>query len=161
MPHMFQRTCFARRHPRDHQSELVVRGEIYMSVTDLIADQLTVIRNGLMAGKKSVIIKRSSLLEGLMKIIKEEGFIENYKVIEDTKQGLIKVYLRYLEDGVSVMENLERVSTPGRRNYIPSGKIKSVLGGVGIAILSTSKGLLTDKDAKEQGVGGELICRVW
>jgi small subunit ribosomal protein S8 len=132
-----------------------------MGVTDLIADQLTVIRNGLMAGKKSVIIKRSSLLEGLMKIIKEEGFIENYKVIEDTRQGLIKVYLRYLEDGTSVMENLERVSTPGLRRYIPSEKIKSVLGGSGIAILSTSKGLLTDKDAKEQGVGGELICRVW
>ena len=132
-----------------------------MSVTDLIADQLTVIRNGLMAGKKSVIIKRSTLLEGLMKIIKEEGFIENYKVIEDNKQGLIKVYLKYLEDGASVIENLERVSTPGLRRYIPSEKIKSVLGGSGIAILSTSKGLLTDKDAKEQGVGGELICRVW
>ena len=132
-----------------------------MSVTDLIADQLTVIRNGLMAGKKTVVIKKSNILERIMEIIKKEGFIENYKAIEDNKQGMIKVYLRYLDDGTSVMENLERVSTPGRREYVPSGKVKSVMGGVGIAILSTSKGLLTDKEAKEQNVGGELVCRVW
>ncbi|MGB3081850.1 MAG: 30S ribosomal protein S8 [Candidatus Omnitrophota bacterium] len=132
-----------------------------MSVTDLIADQLTVVRNALMAGKKTVVIKKSNILEGIMEIIKKEGFIENYKVIEDNKQGMIKVYLRYLDDGTSVLENLERVSTPGRREYVPSGKVKSVMGGVGIAILSTSKGLLTDKEAKEQGIGGELVCRVW
>ena len=132
-----------------------------MSVTDLIADQLTVIRNGLMAGKKTVIIKRSNMLESIMKIIKQEGFIENYKVIENNKQGLIKVYLKYLDDGTSVMENLAKVSTPGLRRYVPSDKVKSVLGGVGLAILSTNKGLLTDAEAREQGVGGELICRVW
>ncbi|MFQ5952579.1 MAG: 30S ribosomal protein S8 [Candidatus Omnitrophota bacterium] len=132
-----------------------------MSVTDLIADQLTVIRNGIMAGKKAVIIKRSTLLEGIMKIMKQEGFIENYKVIEDNKQGLVKVYLRYLDDGTSVMEDLERVSTPGRRHYVPADKVRGVLGGAGIAILSTSKGLLTDKEAKSEGIGGELICRIW
>ena len=132
-----------------------------MSVTDLIADQLTVIRNGIMAKKKSVVIKRSNLLEGIMEIIKREGFIDNYKVIEDNKQSLIKVYLKYLDDGTSVMENLQKVSRPGLRRYAPSEKVKSVLGGVGVAILSTSKGLLTDKEAKDQGVGGELICEIW
>ena len=132
-----------------------------MSVTDLIADQLTVVRNAIMAGKKTVIIKRSNLLEGIMEIVKKEGFIENYKVIENNKQGLIKVYLRYLDDGTAVMENLKRVSKPGRREYVPAKKVKNVLGGAGIAIFSTSKGLLTDKEAQAQGVGGELVCQIW
>jgi small subunit ribosomal protein S8 len=132
-----------------------------MSITDLIADQLTVVRNAIMAGKKTVIIKRSNLLEGIMEIIKKEGFIENYKVIENNKQGLIKVYLRYLDDGTAVMENLKRVSTPGRREYVPAKKVKNVLGGAGIAIFSTSNGLLTDKEAQAQGVGGELVCQIW
>jgi len=132
-----------------------------MSVTDLIADQLTVIRNAVRVGKKSVILKRSGIIEGIMAIIKKEGFIENYKAIEDTKQGEIKVYLKYLDDGTPVMEQLKRISKSGRRQYIGAGKIKSVMGGVGIAILSTSKGLLTDKEAKDQGVGGELICQIW
>ncbi|MGB2630689.1 MAG: 30S ribosomal protein S8 [Candidatus Omnitrophota bacterium] len=132
-----------------------------MSVTDLIADQLTVIRNAIMAGKKTVIIKRSNLLEGIMKIIKQEGFIGNYKVIEDNKQGMIKVYLKYTDDGAPVMETLKKISKPGRRHYIPTGEVKSILGGAGIAILSTSKGLLTDKEAQSQGVGGEVICEIW
>jgi len=132
-----------------------------MSVTDLIADQLTVIRNAVRVGKKSVILKRSGIIERIMAIIKKEGFIENYKAIEDTKQGEIKVYLKYLDDGTPVMEQLKRISKSGRRQYIGAGKIKSVMGGVGIAILSTSKGLLTDKEAKDQGVGGELICQIW
>jgi small subunit ribosomal protein S8 len=132
-----------------------------MSVTDLIADQLTVIRNALMAGKKTVIIKRSGLLESIIEIVKKEGFIENFKVIEDNKQGMIKVYLKYLDDGTPVIENLKRISKPGRRQYVSADDIKGVMGGVGIAIYSTNKGLLTDKDAKDQGIGGELICEIW
>jgi small subunit ribosomal protein S8 len=132
-----------------------------MSVTDLIADQLTVVRNGIMAGKKTVILKRSNVLENIMKIIKDEGFIENYKVIEDNKQGKIKVYLKYTEEGLPVMENLKKISKPGRRQYIASDKIKSVMGGVGLSIISTNKGLITDKKAQEEGIGGEVICQVW
>lgn len=132
-----------------------------MSVSDLIADQLTVIRNAIMAGKKTVMIKRSNLLEGVLDIAKREGFIESYKAIEDNRQGRIKVYLKYEDDGTPVMDTLKRVSKPGRREFIPAKNVKSVLGGVGIAILSTSKGLLTDTEAREQGVGGEVICHIW
>ncbi|MBU0651246.1 MAG: 30S ribosomal protein S8 [Candidatus Omnitrophota bacterium] len=132
-----------------------------MSVTDLIADQLTVIRNASMVGKKDVIIKRSSIIEGIIDIAKKEGFIENYKVMEDDKQGKIKIYLKYTEDGTSVIEGLQRISKSGRREYQPAKKIKSVMGGVGIAIISTSKGLLTDKEAREKQVGGEIICKIW
>ena len=132
-----------------------------MSVSDLIADQLTVIRNAIMAGKKTVMIKRSTLLEGVLEIVKREGFIDNYKTVEDNKQGQIKVYLKYEGDGTPVMDTLKRVSKPGRREFIQAKKVKSVLGGVGIAILSTSKGLLTDKESREQGVGGEVICHIW
>ena len=132
-----------------------------MSVTDLIADQLTVIRNAIMAGKKTVLVKRSGTIEGIVKIIKDEGFIDNYKVIEDNKQGQIKLYLKYLDDGRPIMENLKRISSPGLREYVPAKNVKKVLGGVGIAILSTSNGLMTDKQAKEKGIGGELLCKVW
>jgi small subunit ribosomal protein S8 len=132
-----------------------------MSVTDLIADQLTVIRNAIQVGKKDVIVKRSGTLEGIIEIAKREGFIENYKVIEDNKQGKIKVYLKYLDDGTPVMENLKKISKSGRRTYISAKDVASVMGGVGMAIYSTSKGLLTDKEAREQGVGGELLCQIW
>ena len=132
-----------------------------MSISDLIADQLTVIRNAIRGGKMTVTIKRSGVLEGIMDIIKREGFIENYRVIEDSKQGQIKVYLKYLDDGTPVMEAVKRVSTPGLRHYVPAKKVRDVLGGVGISIFSTSKGLLTDKEVKEKGIGGELICQIW
>jgi small subunit ribosomal protein S8 len=132
-----------------------------MSVTDLIADQLTVIRNAVRVGKKTVIIKKSGILEGIIEIVKKEGFIENYRVIDDNRQGQIKIYLKYLEDGTPVMEALKRISKPGRRQYLPAKKVKNVIGGVGIAIFSTSKGLLTDSEAREKGVGGELICEIY
>jgi small subunit ribosomal protein S8 len=132
-----------------------------MSVTDLIADQLTVMRNSIMVGKKDVTIKRSGILEGICGILKKEGFIRDYQVIEDNKQGKIKVYLKMTEEGGPVMEHLKRVSTPGRRQYLPVENIKPVMGGVGIAILSTSKGLLTGEEASKEGVGGEVICRIW
>jgi len=132
-----------------------------MSCSDFIADQLTIIRNGIMAKKKAVIIKRSGFMEGIVGIIKREGYIEDYKVIEDNKQGKIKVYLKWLSDETPVMEALKKVSTPGRRQYVSSGKVQNIMGGVGFSIISTSKGLLTDKEAQEQGVGGELVCSIW
>ena len=132
-----------------------------MSVTDLIADQLTVMRNAIKVGKKNALIKRSGIIEGIVEIAKREGFIENYKVIEDNKQGKIKVYFKYLDDGTSVVEGIQKVSKPGRREYVASENVKSVMGGVGISIVSTSQGLLTDEEAREKEIGGELICRIW
>lgn len=132
-----------------------------MSVTDLIADQLTVIRNAIMAGKKTAMLKRSGVLEGIMAIAKKEGFIEDYAVIKDNKQNRLKVYLKYDENEEPVMTHLEKVSTPGRRQYIGYEQIPDVLGGVGICIVSTSKGLLTGVEAKEQSIGGELICKIF
>ena len=132
-----------------------------MSVSDLIADQLTVIRNAIRIGKNDVIIKKSGVLEGIMKIAMDEGFIENFQVIDDNKQGKIKVYLKYTEDGKPVMETLKRISTPGLRQYVPAKRVRNVRGGVGVSIISTSKGLMTDKKAKEEGIGGEVICQIW
>lgn len=132
-----------------------------MSVADFIADQLTVIRNAIMSGKKAVIIKKSGMMENIIRIIKDEGFIQDYQVIEDNKQGKMKIYLKLDESGTPVMENLEKVSTPGRRVYLAAEDIPKVMGGVGIAIMSTDKGLLSDKDARDKKVGGEIICKVW
>ncbi|MDP8298464.1 MAG: 30S ribosomal protein S8 [Candidatus Tantalella remota] len=132
-----------------------------MSVTDLIADQLTVIRNAIRAGKKTVIIKRSRILQDIIEIIKNEGFVENYVVMEDNQQGKIKIYLKYLEDGKPVMENLKRISKPGRRVYVGSDDVKPVMGGVGLSIYSTSKGVITDTKVREEGVGGEHLCQIW
>ncbi|MDD4012853.1 MAG: 30S ribosomal protein S8 [Candidatus Omnitrophica bacterium] len=132
-----------------------------MSVSDLIADQLTVVRNAVRAGKKTVTIKRSKMLEGIAGIAKREGFISNYKAIEDKKQGLLKLYLKYEEDGTPVLAHIERVSTPGRRQYVPASKVSIVRGGIGLAIYSTNRGLLTEKEAIEQKIGGELVCRIW
>lgn len=132
-----------------------------MSVSDLIADQLTVIRNAIRSGKKTVTIKKSGVLVGILDIAKREGFIDNYKVMEDSKQGLVKVYLKYTEEGSPVLEHIERVSTPGRRLYVPAAKVAKVRGGIGVAIYSTNKGLMTEKEAMSQKVGGELLCRIW
>ncbi len=132
-----------------------------MSVTDLIADQLTVIRNAIRSGKKTVTVKQSKILKEIIDIAKKEGFVENYQAIEDNKQGMIKIYLKYDENGKPVMEEMKRISKPGRREYRGSKNIPSIMGGVGIAIVSTNKGLLTDKEAREKGIGGEVICQIW
>ena len=132
-----------------------------MSVSDFIADQLTIIRNGIRVNKKNVMVKNSKMMEGILNIFKREEFIDNFKIIEDNKQGTIKVYLKYTEEGLSVIENLQKISTPGLRQYVPTKQLKPVMGGIGVAIYSTSKGLLTDKEVKEQGIGGELICKIW
>lgn len=132
-----------------------------MSMTDPIADLLTRIRNGAMAKLQKVDIPSSNMKVGIVNVLKNEGFIKNYKLISDQKQGVLRIYLKYINDSDSVISEIKRVSKPGGRRYVKSDKIPSVKQGLGIAILSTSKGLLTDKIARETGVGGELICTVW
>lgn len=132
-----------------------------MSMTDPIADLLTRIRNGAMAKLQKVDIPSSNMKVGIVTVLKNEGFIKNYKLISDQKQGILRIYLKYINDSDSVISEIKRISKPGGRRYVKSDKIPSVKQGLGIAILSTSKGLLTDKVAREAGVGGELICTVW
>jgi small subunit ribosomal protein S8 len=130
-------------------------------MTDPIADLLTRIRNGAMAKLQKVDIPSSNMKVSIVNVLKNEGFIKNYKLISDQKQGVLRIYLKYINETDSVISEIKRVSKPGGRRYVKSDKIPSVKQGLGIAILSTSKGLLTDKVARETGIGGELICTVW
>lgn len=132
-----------------------------MSVTDPIADMLTCLRNAIMAKKKEVIFPSSRIKVEIAKILKEEGFIKNFKVIDDNKQGLLQIWLKYTEDNQSVISGLERVSRPGCRIYCTKETLPRVMDGLGIAIISTSKGILTDNKCRELGIGGEIICKIW
>jgi len=129
-------------------------------MNDLISDALTRIRNAYRAKKDSVEIKCSNLMERICDILKREGFIENYKKIEDNKQGILRIYLKYEKNRPAITQ-IKRISKPGRRVYVTKDKVPQVLQGYGIAILTTSKGVLTDKEARKLGVGGEVICYVW
>lgn len=132
-----------------------------MSMIDPIADMLTRIRNAAQARHSSVDIPASKMKLDIVRILKEERFIDNYRFIPDGKQGVIRVYLRYVGKRQSAIAGIERVSTPGLRKYAGKEEIPRVAGGFGIAVLSTSKGILTDKQARRLGVGGEIICKVW
>jgi len=132
-----------------------------MSLTDPIADMATKIRNASRASKDKVDIRQSKISEEILKILKSEEFIEDYKKISDVKQGTLRVYLKFNEDSTPGITNIKRVSTPGLRVYKKTGEIPSVVGGLGIAILSTSQGILTDKDAREKKLGGEVMLEVW
>jgi len=132
-----------------------------MSMTDPIADMLTRIRNGKMAKLQKVDVPSSNMKVSLANVLKAEGFIKNYKVIADQKQGILRVYLKYIDEKDSVITEIKRVSKPGGRRYVTSDEIPNVKNGMGIAILSTSKGILSDRAAREAGVGGELVCTVW
>jgi small subunit ribosomal protein S8 len=132
-----------------------------MSMSDPIADMLTRIRNGIMASYDKVDIPTSKLKINLAKILKSEGFIKNYKIIPDRRQGIIRIFLRYDEHGKSVIEGLKRQSKPSRRLYARSDRIPKVLNGFGTNIISTSKGVMTDRQARKIGVGGEVLCSVW
>jgi small subunit ribosomal protein S8 len=132
-----------------------------MSMTDPIADMLTRVRNALTAGKEKVDIPASAVKEGIARILRDEGFIINYRIMEDSKQGIIRVTLKYSDSEIPAIENLQRISRPGRRVYVGTDEIPRVLNGLGIAILSTSKGILTDRDSRTQKVGGEVLCYVW
>jgi len=130
-------------------------------MSDPIADMLTRIRNAGMAKFGSVDIPGAKVKVELAKVLKNEGFIRNYKFVKDGRQGILRVYLKYTDDQKNVIFGLERVSRPSRRYYVKSKDIKPVLNGMGIAVLSTSKGIMTDKQAKKENIGGELLCKVW
>ena len=132
-----------------------------MSMTDPIADMLTRIRNACQAKHPRVDVPASNLKRELARVLAESRFIANFAVIEDDKQGVLRLYLRYDSDNKSIIHGLKRVSRPGLRQYSGKTDIPRVLRGLGIAIVSTSKGVMTDREARAGGVGGEILCNVW
>jgi len=132
-----------------------------MNVTDPIADLLTRIRNAQAAGLEVVNVPASKMKIGITHLLKEEGYVRAYKCVRDDKQGLLKIALKYADDGKGVITGLERRSKPSCRHYVNKDKIPYVKNGFGFAILSTSKGLMTDRQARKEGIGGELVCQVF
>jgi small subunit ribosomal protein S8 len=132
-----------------------------MSMTDPVADLLTRIRNANMVKLQKVDIPSSNLKVNIANVLKQEGFIKNYKVISDNLQGVLRIYLKYIDEKDSVINEIKRVSKPGGRVYTKSEDIPVIKSGLGVAILSTSKGIMTDNAARQAGVGGELICTIW
>ncbi|MEE4362945.1 MAG: 30S ribosomal protein S8 [Desulfotignum sp.] len=132
-----------------------------MAISDPVADMLTIIRNGGKAGFAKVDIPGSKIKQEMVRVLKEQGYIKDYKFLENETQGLIRVYLKYVKDGRPTIFGIKRVSKPSCRVYSKSQQMKPVLNGLGISIVSTSKGVMTDKQAKEANVGGEILCNVW
>ncbi|MBW2334835.1 MAG: 30S ribosomal protein S8 [Deltaproteobacteria bacterium] len=132
-----------------------------MTMTDPIADLIVRIKNAIMVSYDKVEVPSSKIKINIVKILKFEGYIRNYKIIKDDRQGIIVIYLKYNEDKSSVIKDLKRISKPSCRVYSRYNKIPRVLNGLGIHIVSTSKGLLTDWEARQMGIGGEIICSVW
>ena len=132
-----------------------------MTMTDPIADMLTRVRNANTAKHENVDIPASNIKKEIARILLEEGFIKGYDVIEDGKQGLIRLQLKYGKAGERVINGLRRISKPGLRVYADRDSLPKVLNGLGISIISTSKGILTDKQARDLGIGGEVICYIW
>ncbi len=131
-----------------------------MSMTDPIADLFTRIRNGLMVGHSKIDIPSSRMKLRIVKILQDEGYIQGFRNYEDSKQGILRVYLKYHDDD-PVITGIKRISKPGRRNYVGREKIPKVLNGLGTAIISTSSGVITDRECKEKGIGGEVLGFVW
>ena len=132
-----------------------------MTMTDPIADMLTRIRNANTVGHKTVEIPASKIKQSIAGILLEEGYINGFEVIEDDKQGMIKVEMKYGPAGEKVINGIKKISKPGLKVYAKACDVPRVLGGLGIAIISTSKGVISDKEARRLGVGGEVICYVW
>ena len=130
------------------------------SVSDPIADMLTRIRNAIKAGHFKVDIPSSKMKISIARIMKDEGFVKNYKIIDDNKQKILRVYLKYGQANQSVIMNMKRISKPGRRVYISSKDLRPVLNNIGIWVLSTSKGIITNKAARKLNVGGEVVCEI-
>jgi small subunit ribosomal protein S8 len=131
-----------------------------MSMTDPIADLFTRIRNGLMVGHSKIDIPSSRMKIRIVEILKEEGYILSFRNYEDSKQGILRVYLKYQDDD-PVITGIKRISKPGRRSYVGRERIPNVLNGLGTAIISTSSGVITDRECKEKGIGGEVLGYVW
>ena len=132
-----------------------------MTMTDPIADMLTRVRNASSVQHDTVDIPASNIKKEIARILLEEGYIKGYDVIEDGKQGLIRMQLKYGKNGEKVITGIKKISKPGMRVYADNHSVPKVLNGLGISIISTSKGILTDKQARELGIGGEVICYVW
>lgn len=132
-----------------------------MQITDTIADMLTRIRNASSAKHESVDIPASNLKKAIAAILLEEGYVKNVEYIDDNKQGIIRITLKYTANKQSVISGLRRISKPGLRVYARKDEVPKVLGGLGIAIMSTSKGIMTDKKARNAGVGGEVLAFIW
>ena len=132
-----------------------------MTMTDPIADMLTRIRNANTVGHETVEIPASKMKKAIAEILKEEGYIADYEVIEDDKQGMIKVTMKYGAKKERVINGIKKISKPGLKVYAKADEVPRVLGGLGIAIISTSHGVVSDKEARKLGVGGEVICYVW
>jgi small subunit ribosomal protein S8 len=131
-----------------------------MSLSDPIADMLTRIRNAVRANKSSVNVKASNICEGIADVLKKEGYIEDIDRIDDGKQGILRIALKYDREGQSIINEIQRISKPGCRIYSSVDKLPRVLGGMGIAVVSTSKGVMSDKSCREANVGGEIVCTV-
>ena len=129
-------------------------------MTDPIADLFTRIRNGLMVRHPRIDVPGSKMKARIIEILKEEGYIKNFRVYEDNLQGIIRVYLKYSGDQ-SVIRGIKRISKPGRRNYVKRDSVPRVLNGLGLAIVSTSLGVMTDSECREKGVGGEVLGYIW
>lgn len=132
-----------------------------MAITDSVSDMLTRIRNASRTKKEKVDVPASKMKSEIAKILKAEGYISNFKLIEDRKQGILRVYLRYTPDKKTVITGIKRVSRPSRRIYKSAQELPRILGGLGTAIVSTSHGMMTDKNARKTRIGGEIICYIW
>lgn len=132
-----------------------------MAISDPIADMLTRIRNAVKAKFNSADIPASKLKTELARVLKDEGYIKNYKFIQDGKQGILRIYLKYGQGQKATIYMIERVSKPSRRVYTKSKDLKPVYNGMGVSILSTSRGIMTDKRARQENVGGEILCNIW
>ncbi len=130
-------------------------------LTDPIADMLTRVRNSVLIRAEKVDIPASRMKLEIAKILKEEGFIRAYKILKDKKQGILRITLKYTPDNGAIISGIKRISKPGRRVYVDKDAIPTVMGGVGISILSTSKGILGDKTCRREKVGGEVLCYIW
>ncbi len=131
-----------------------------MSLSDPIADMLTRIRNAVRINKNEVTVRASKICEGIANVLKQEGYIEDYDRIEDSRQGVIRIRLKYNQEGRSIINEIKRASKPGRRTYLSVDKLPHVMAGMGISIVSTSKGVMSDKNCREANVGGEILCTV-
>ena len=132
-----------------------------MNITDPIADMLTRIRNASNSRHKTVDIPASNMKKAIADILFKEGYIKSFEIIEDQAQGIIRITLKYDEKGIKVISGIKRISKPGLRIYASKDELPKVLNGLGIALISTSKGVITDKQARENGIGGEVLAYVW
>ena len=131
-----------------------------MSLSDPIADMLTRVRNALRINKGEVGIRASKICEGIAGVLKKEGYITSFDRIDDGKQGILRVFLKYDMEGQPIIREIKRVSKPGRRMYSPVEELPQVLGGMGITVVSTSKGIMSDRDCRKEKIGGEILCMV-